>query len=139
MSRYHGSKHKKSLRRRHIGKPCHYCKVKKADTLDHMQSYAASGNKKSSNIVGACKHCNLVKSHCDYDLFIRFISLYGIPENVKWFSSTNRTRIVDVSHMTQAYLEGGFPNDKRWFKKIIKKNPDRAKRDRILRAVFKTL
>lgn len=67
---------------------CHYCSDL-ADTVDHKIPQACGGTDARSNLVACCSRCNMLKGTLSYDVFVRFLRIYGFPDSPGWFKATN--------------------------------------------------
>ncbi len=82
------NKDKKQKVLKEEGYCCHYCSDM-ADTVDHKIPQAAGGTDARSNLVACCSRCNTVKGTLTYDVFVRFLRIYGFPDSLGWYTKTN--------------------------------------------------
>lgn len=121
------------------GKKCHYCKEKRAKTLDHIVPRSKGGGNGNCNIVGSCLNCNSNKFNFDYDLFVRYIEMYGVPEK-RWFLSTNKYKIHQMFHYTKNTVSKNSC-DRKWLNTILKncKKLEKPRQKRIINSILKKL
>lgn len=73
-----------------VGKPCHYCKrimlpnsSEKVDpirsgqecSVDHIIPKALGGTDHKDNLIFACRRCNSIRGHINYDIFYMFANM----------------------------------------------------------------
>lgn len=86
---------------------CHYCSDH-ATTVDHKVPQRDGGSDEKSNLLAACKPCNMAKGTLPYDLFCRFMSRFGRPP-ADWSRHTNRYVDGAVSKiLTNVELDRAF-------------------------------
>lgn len=67
---------------------CHYCSDT-ASSIDHVIPVSLGGTGVRSNLVAACIPCNQAKASLPYDLYLRYVQIFGRPHGHRWYRATN--------------------------------------------------
>lgn len=66
---------------------CHYCKTRRANSVDHVHPLARGGKDNVGNLVASCKPCNEIKGAMEYDVFMEYVKSVGVPTWETWRTS----------------------------------------------------